>query len=236
MSDSNENWLLWEDIDRGAFMNMALDEALLLTCAKRGTVPLIRIYGWDSPAVSIGYVQDFLSAPQTGYTIVRRPTGGGVVYHDVDLTYTVVVPAGHFICGLDRIESYHVFHRAIQRVLEAFGLKSSLAESEMPAVDRKTMQCFTTPTRYDVLADGQKYAGAAQRRTREGILHQGSIKLEAANGERQALQQKLIWGVKEEFCIGFDTFSPDDELVSIADELAENKYSTPEWNRNKSKP
>ena len=54
-------------------------------------------YGWDRKSASIGYIQKFSAVEDQSYTVVRRPTGGGVVFHDVDLTYTVAVPKGHYI-------------------------------------------------------------------------------------------------------------------------------------------
>ncbi len=225
----NGNWLLWLDGSHSPYENMAIDELLLAEVARSG-MPLIRIYDWNCPSVSIGYVQKYEAAPQHGYTIVRRPTGGGVVFHDTDLTYTAVIPAPHPICALDRVESYHVFHRAVLRTLAAFGRHGQLAPNECGPVDRATMQCFTTPTRYDVVCDHTKYAGAAQRRGRDGILHQGSIALKAADGDKDALIAQLIKCFEEEFKIRFESYHPADRLLSEARQLAAGKYSRPEWN------
>jgi len=226
-----ESWWLWRDEDRSPFLNMAIDELLLVEPHYLAGLPMVRIYGWDRPAVSIGYVQNYTAAPPQGYTIVRRPTGGGVVFHDVDLTYTVVLPAAHPICRLDRMESYHVFHRAILRALAELGIHGELAPDHVAAsVDRATMQCFTTPTRYDVLGDGHKYAGAAQRRTRDGILHQGSISLQAARGDRLRLIELLIKVFGSEFHLDFKNFIPDTTLLTAATAMAATKYATSEWN------
>lgn len=233
MSD-REKWFLWEDTDRSPYMNMAIDE-LLLEKSSPGDKPLLRIYGWDTPAVSIGYVQDIAAAPLSGYTIVRRPTGGGVVYHDRDLTYTVVIPAGHHINSLDRLESYHVLHHAVLEALEELGHKDAkLSPDEMPPVDRLTMQCFTTPTRYDVMSDGRKFSGSAQRRTKKGILHQGSISLDASGGDKNLLSKTIISGFMKVLVLDFVSFVPPSALLAEASALAENKYGTDEWNIGKS--
>jgi lipoate-protein ligase A len=227
---ANAKWLLWRDGDRDPFLNMSIDELLLSHIAEFGT-PVVRIYGWDRKSVSIGYVQDYEAAPQKGYAIVRRMTGGGVVFHDKDLTYTVVVPAGHPICALDRVESYHVFHRAVKEALAGFGLEAELSTAECGAVDRATMQCFVTPTRYDVLCGGRKYAGAAQRRTRDGILHQGSIDLKASGGDSEILAEKLVRALEKQFEISFIEFNVSREFLRDAEILSEMKYSTEQWNR-----
>jgi len=227
---AHENWLLWRDISRDPYINMSIDELLLLRIAEYGT-PVVRIYGWDRKSASIGYVQDYEAAPREGYAVVRRMTGGGVVFHDKDLTYTVVIPGGHPICALDRVESYHVFHRAVKEALAGFGLQAELSASEGGAVNRATMQCFVTPTRYDVLCGGRKYAGAAQRRTRDGILHQGSIDLKASGGDSAILAEKLIKALEKQFDIGFIEFNVSREFLRDAETLAGMKYSTEQWNR-----
>ena len=224
-----KTWYLWQDGARSPFENMAIDELLLTRSAETGMV-ILRVYLWDRPSVSIGYVQNYRAAPAENYTIVRRPTGGGIVFHDIDLTYTVVVPQNHDICKLDRMESYNVFHQAVLEAAEEFGLKGTLAEAEMAPVDRSTMKCFVTPTRYDVLADNRKIAGSAQRRTRNGILHQGSIALEASSGNWQAMKDALIDGFQRSFMIEFKEFCPKKEFLVEAAILAEEKYATDEWN------
>lgn len=224
-----EKWFLWEDIDRSPYMNMAIDELLLENAASLGR-PLIRIYGWDRPSISIGYVQDYNAAKKDDFTLVRRPTGGGIVYHDNDLTYTAVIPASHKINKLDRMESYHVFHRAAMRALAFFGLNASLAELETPTPDRATMKCFTTPTRYDLICNEKKYAGAAQRRTKKGILHQGSISLEASNGNKKLLSEKLAAGIIDEFMVDYIEFAPETLFMEQAGRLADEKYASDKWN------
>jgi lipoate-protein ligase A len=225
-------WWIWHDVDRSPYLNMAIDE-LLLQHSHKWQEPLIRLYGWNCPSVSIGYVQNFTAAPQNGYKIVRRPTGGGVVLHDNDFTYTIIVPVAHPVFKLERIESYHVFHRAIKNALAELGKDTNLSEREDLPVDRATMQCFSSPTRYDVVADGIKFAGAAQRRTKNGILHQGSIKLAAADGNKNKLADFFLKNIKSEFSIQFEEFHADNDFMNEAETLSLNKYATPAWNMSK---
>lgn len=225
-----DSWQLWLDDVRSPAMNMAIDEQLLKE-AQHSVKPVLRIYGWDRPAVSIGFVQAYAAAPQKGYSIVRRPTGGGVVFHDQDLTYTVVIPLEHRICKLDRVESYREIHNAVQSAFSRLGLNTDLTSDEIPKhVDRAFMQCFTTPTRYDVVGDGKKFAGSAQRRTREGILHQGSIDLKAAHGDRKMLVQYLIEAFQTELKIEFEKFECNPDFLDTVSVLAKNKYETESWN------
>lgn len=233
MSDA---WWLWLDGTRSPAMNMAIDEQLLKE-THQSARPILRIYQWDCPAVSIGFVQAYAAAPRQGYTIVRRPTGGGVVFHDCDLTYTVVIPAGHRIYTLDRVESYREIHNAVQTAFASLGLNTMLTSTEIPKhVDRAFMQCFATPTRYDVVADGKKFAGSAQRRTREGILHQGSIDLKASGGDRKLLTQNLIKAFCSELKTEFSDFEVSPIFIDTAKALSVKKYGTEEWNIHRQAP
>ena len=237
MLEDIQKWYLWKDVDHSPKLNMAIDESLLPEIAALQK-PLLRVYGWDRPAVSIGYVQKYSAVLQKGYTIVRRPTGGGVVFHDVDLTYTVIVPSGHWIEKQNRLESYHIFHRIVIKALAALNISSSLVESSTEPVDRSTMCCFTSPTRYDVVTenegDGQsKVAGAAQRRTKYGILHQGSIVVDDISSRRERLTKFLLSAFIKELNISFIDFKPTLEFLSSAKNLAEGKYALESWNKHR---
>ncbi len=226
-----EKWYLWQDGTHSPYFNMAMDELLLEHAPEIGR-PLIRIYRWDRKAVSFGTSQLFPEdAAADGYAVVRRPTGGGVVYHDCDLTYTAVIPAGHSILQLDRMSSYKVFHQALVPALEAAGVHAALKPDETPDVDRATMQCFVSPSRFDVMTeDGGKFAGAAQRRTRAGILHQGSLMLSATGGDWDKLAQILLAALASDFGVEFENWEPDAAWLDAADALAVAKYATGEWN------
>ena len=230
----NEKWHVWRDGGRPPPVNMAVDELLLERSEFLQGRILLRIYGWDRPSISIGYSQKYCAvSAERGYAIVRRPTGGGIVYHDRDITYTVVVPAMHPIESLDRIESYHVFHRAVLRAMSAFGKKGKLADSAVHVADRATMKCFVTPTKYDVICENHKMAGSAQRRTKKGILHQGSISLEVSGGDKGRLSEELIKGFAAEFNVEFENFTVPEVFASEAEKLSSAKFATDEWNKSK---
>ena len=125
-----EPWDLWLDENHEPAWNMAADEVLLTRAAARGR-PLLRFYGWDRPAVTIGYVQNHDAAPAAGYTVIRRPTGGGVVFHDHDITYTAVFPPGHWLTRLDRMESYATVNRAVAAGLARIRIGAALANAEI---------------------------------------------------------------------------------------------------------
>lgn len=230
----NEKWHIWRDGERPPPLNMAVDELLLEKSDILHGAVLMRIYGWDRPSISIGYSQKFGAVlAESAYSVVRRPTGGGIVYHDRDLTYTIVVPSPHPIESLDRIESYHVFHRAVLRAMSAFGKQGRLADSAAFVSDRGTMRCFVTPTKYDVICENRKMAGSAQRRTKKGILHQGSISLEVSGGDRDKLAEALIKGFADEFNVDLEDFRVSPVFLKEADALSSAKFATDEWNKSK---
>ena len=223
----NEEWLIWEDSSRDPFINMALDE-LLLKNANILNKPLLRFYTWDRPSVSIGYVQKISAAPESGYTVVRRCTGGGMVFHNTDITYTAAIPLDHKLNKLSRLGSYYFFHMAIIKAFSYSGIISELAPPEQTGIDRSRMQCFTTPTRYDIVSDsGSKLAGAAQRRTKDGILHQGSINIKTGRDQFISDMKKALLS---EFGISLKSFNPECKFMVEAETLSNEKYRSPQWN------
>ena len=227
-----EPWDFWDDGAREPALNMALDEALLLTATGRGR-PLLRFYRWDRTAVTIGHIQTYRAAPAQGFVVVRRPTGGGVVFHDHDFTYSVVAPVGHWLTGLERMKSYHWVNRAVLTGLEACAVPGILEHRETPAsVDRSTMVCFQSPTRYDVMLKGRKVAGSAQRRTRDGILHQGSLHFGGPLPvPREDLSRRLCGGFRSTLRAELAEFAPTPELLELARKLADSRYATDAWTR-----
>ncbi len=151
---------------------MALDEALLETSRE----PALRFYGWQRPSVSFGYFGKFaeVKTEYEGRDLVRRWTGGGSVPHGEDLTYSLVTPASEPAFRHGPVAIYAAVHAAIRDALRREGLAAELAGAPPPKISDA---CFANPVRDDVLLGDRKIAGAAQRRTRRGFLHQGSIQL-----------------------------------------------------------
>ena len=161
-----------DDARTGAALNMAIDEALL----EHATVPILRFYGWRRPSLSFGYFGKFadIAAEMEQRDVVRRWTGGGIVLHGEDLTYSLVTPATDPASSHGPAALYAALHGAIRDALRAEGSEVELAAQ---AALKISDACFANPVRDDVMLLGRKIAGAAQRRTRGGFLHQGSIQI-----------------------------------------------------------
>ena len=218
---------------------MALDEALLRTAAQR-VRPLLRVYSWEKPSVSFGYFQKFPAHLADRYEIVRRPTGGGVVYHGDDTTYTVVVPPAHPLCAMKTADAYCALHKAVAAACGLCSREShsrpsdpiprkrfaatipSLHQAQV-ASPRGQYECFQRPVSGDVMAGGRKLAGAAQRRTKWGMLHQGSI---AARLSADQLRE----GFCRELSVVFARYESTDVEQQLAEKLTREKYSTDGWN------
>lgn len=195
-------------------LNMALDEALLA----RAREPLLRIYAWIGAPVSFGCFGRRLeiAARWPGRPLIRRWTGGGEVPHGADLTYTLIVPHPHPFASLSPAVSYRRIHECIASLLPGAVL------AERPRVP-PSGACFENAAESDVLVHDSKAAGAAQRRTRRGLLHQGSIQMAAAlpPSLRRELPRAFASSVSHrEFTAG--------ERAMAAD-LAAEKYGTSEW-------
>lgn len=168
-----ENWYVIHSGPGAPDYNMALDEALLESSAQIGH-PVLRFYSWTEPAATFGYSQKYADVARMTLLrpLVRRTTGGGLVPHDADWTYSLVFPPQHEWHRLKAAESYHRLHSWIGRAFTRLNVPATLAPTSQKEIPG---QCFAGAEKSDLLWRGRKIAGAAQRRARSGLLIQGSI-------------------------------------------------------------
>ena len=226
------NTLRWYFLESGpgdyAF-NMAMDEALMLT-APHLDRPVLRFYGWTEPAASFGYFQKYAEIERMTplRPLVRRPTGGGLVPHDADWTYSLVFPPSIDWYSLSATDSYRQAHEWIRAALAKLNLITLLAPTCCKTLPG---QCFQGHEQYDLLWQGRKIAGAAQRRTREGLLIQGSLQSRGLSLDRADWQRAM----REVACVDQDAnwlaFEPDSLLTERVHDLAQQKYSQASYNR-----
>jgi lipoate-protein ligase A len=223
-----------DQASHSAAINMAIDEAILDST----TAPLIRFYRWQSPAVSFGYFGRFADVidQQGERDLVRRWTGGGIVFHGNDLTYSLVIPANHVLFAESSAAIYQKVHSALVDALAETGQRGIVAggddsgswqASAMPAktgISDAGYSCFANPVRADVMMNGRKVAGAAQRRTRRGLLQQGSI-------QGVDLGDRLAARFAQALSTNGHEYESDDHLLKRASELAQQKYATEIWMR-----
>lgn len=226
--------LAWGLVDSGCCdydFNMAMDESLLSFAAATGQ-PVLRFYGWNQPAASFGYFQKIADVEKLTNLrpLVRRPTAGGIVPHDADWTYSVAVPTTNAWYELKAVESYRRVHEWAQAALGRLGIQSSLASC---ALKPGPGQCFVGYEQFDLLWHGRKIAGAAQRRTRDGLLIQGSLQPPPTVNApaREQWQQAMAACGTESFGITWAPLNPQADFEGNVRALAQTKYSQDAYNR-----
>ncbi len=166
--------------------NMRLDREFLENLDFRG-LPILHFYRWDSPSATYGHFVapsqyfDLGQADRFRLKLAKRPTGGGIVFHIWDLAFSFLMPSNHRAFSSNTLSNYQFVNEAVLKaVTELFDLKGTASiipeNFPSPVMDCKNF-CMAKPTQYDVVYQGMKIAGAAQRRTRLGYLHQGTISL-----------------------------------------------------------
>ncbi len=175
----------WKILDTGrrpAKENMAIDKELLQKM-KPGDPPILHFYEWKGDAATHGYFLDpgkYLdldAAEKFGLSLARRPTGGGIIFHVSDLAFSVLVPADFPHFSTNTLDNYDFINHRVKCGVKTFFESdlSLLPEDPSPLDEHCRHFCMAKPTQYDVMLGGRKIAGAAQRRQKQGYLHQGSI-------------------------------------------------------------
>jgi lipoate-protein ligase A len=159
----NEQWRLLKTEGNTAFTNMAIDRAVLVSNSEGKVPPTVRFFTWSPPAISIGYFQslkeevDLEACDRLGVNYVRRITGGGAVFHDEELTYSIVIPESHSEIPKNIMESYGRICGALIK-----GLKQLDIESKYVPIN-------------DIIVDKRKISGNAQTRKMKTVLQHGTI-------------------------------------------------------------
>jgi lipoyl(octanoyl) transferase len=220
----------WHYINSGkgdAAFNMALDEALLESVAHLG-VPVLRCYGWTQPAATFGYFQHFAEIERATLLrpLIRRPTGGGLVPHDADWTYSLAFPPGHEWHSLRAEDSYRSVHEWIQRAFARLNVATEVA----PCCKKTTPgQCFIGHEKFDLLWHSKKIAGAAQRRNKLGLLIQGSVQPPPISLAREAWESAMQAAAPR--AVGWSELVVTSELLARAQQLATEKYAQATYNQ-----
>ncbi|MHA2140051.1 MAG: lipoate--protein ligase family protein [Candidatus Thorarchaeota archaeon] len=245
------------DLDTNdAYMNMAIDESIMLAVEADNVPPTLRFYRWKPSAVSIGTFQgmreevdlEFCKSREIDY--IRRITGGGAVYHDYEgeITYSIILPKGHKLAPEDILESYRILCGGVVSGLEHLGI-----EAEFKPIN-------------DVIAGGKKVSGNAQTRRHSCVLQHGTTLLDLdvetmfsiLKVPQEKISDKMIADVKERVTsvrgllgreVTFEDLREALELgfakalgvklvheelsaneTASAERIAANRYSRDEWN------
>jgi lipoate-protein ligase A len=188
-----EQWRLLQTGFNTAFANMAIDRAILVANSDGKVPSTVRFYGWVPPAISIGYFQglteevDLDACKKFGVDCVRRITGGGAVFHDKELTYSIVIPESHPEIPKNIINSYGRICGAIMKGLQNLGIESEYAPIN------------------DIITGGKKISGNAQTRKLGTVLQHGTVLMDVDVDKmfsllkvpNEKIKDKLIKDVKQ---------------------------------------
>lgn len=161
--------------------NMAIDEAILIHHQQGKVPPTIRFYGWEPAACSIGYFQkirkelDIEEITNQGFSYVRRITGGRTVFHDQELTYSLIVSEQHPLYSLSVTKSYLQISRGLLAGFAELGMEAAIAQPLRNRGRIESSACFDTASDYEIEILGKKVVGSAQTRQRGVLLQHGSI-------------------------------------------------------------
>jgi len=244
--------------------NMAVDEAMLLAHSAGLTIPTLRLYRWSPPAVSIGLLQPIESISeeacrQLGFNIVRRPSGGGAVLHQHEITYAVVVDGRVCPEGSSVMATYRWLAKGLTAGLRKLGIEASLSNSNdrnCPSQHLIASFCFARTSAADLTVEGLKLGGSAQARRRHFLLQHGSIPLRldtetieqifGLSGRKnftcleEVLEREvspcefveaLVAGFSEALGVSFIVSGLTPIELRLAEILFQHKYNTEEWTR-----
>jgi len=236
-----------------AYFNMGLDEAILESVASGKTLPTLRLYGWDPPAISLGYFQGALEEVDVeacglqGVDLVRRITGGGAVFHAAEVTYSIVIPEGHPLAPASILDSYSLLCSGIVTGLNTLRVKAEFAPIN------------------DIISGGRKISGNAQTRKKGCLLQHGTIILKvdvekmfsllkvpkekalgkmiddvkarvtslsdilARDVEFEEVSNALREGFRRALTLDLEDGEPNQDELAAATFLAQTKFSTKAW-------
>ena len=257
-TDQIQRWRLIDSGSASARWNMAVDEALL-RCFGVNDTPILRLYRWQSASLSFGrfshpketLVWEQLQNGQIDYA--RRVTGGGILVHGDDLSYTLIIPRA-FVEKFGVKESYRYLCGFLLTLYKGLGLDAAFSH-DRHLKEQTSDICLAGKERYDIVIDNKKIGGNAQRHTREGVLQHGTVTLSIDTASFEPLFQgdsglcdaatlfnrgvilsheQLKEALLKAFC---DTFKTEllDSLLSrdeaaYAKKLYNEKYTTEAWN------
>ena len=241
------------------YTNMAIDEAILIGLNEGVSEPILRIYKWDPPTISIGYFQkiddiDTEKCQKDGIMIVRRLTGGRAVLHDIELTYSILFTNEDFK-PFKKKEIFQYIASALTESLTMLGIDAKMAEKSRG--DLKSPNCFASPAQYEIeTSEKQKLIGSAQVIKGKVVLQHGAIPLTSAYSRIDKYLKKNKSGIKSATSLsersgrkiedkdllkalkeGFKRFFPLEESsltkyeMDLTEKLVKEKYSTDRWNR-----
>lgn len=179
-------WQLIESVGLSAEEIMAKDFELLNQLDGESQI-ILHFYEWAKPSLTYGYFinpskhLNINALKKEGIDFAKRPTGGGIIFHLGDFAFSILIPAHHPCISLNPLANYHYINNHISHIVcELTKKKHSIELLKQGTTQTRSNVdafCMAKPTQYDIIIDGKKIGGAAQRKTKKGLLHQASLSL-----------------------------------------------------------
>jgi len=202
--------------------NMAIDEFLFLESAKRKYNGNLRFYFWNKPTISLGYFQnlneiiDLDKCKKLGIDIVRRITGGGAIYHNDEITYSITTFLPNPTISTDIDMSYKILESFLIEGISELGISVKYRDICFNQYDN--FYCFANPSKYDIVFNGKKLVGSAQRRSKKSFLQHGSILISINDVDK-------MFSVFKDFYNKEDLIKEFKEKVTSLEELLKGKIN-----------
>jgi len=217
------------------FEQMAADEIM---CDSRPEKFILRFYNWKKPGITFGYSQRHnfvadavIEEGKQNFSMTRRPTGGGIVYHETDLTFSFIFHyPGEFF---KPVETYKRIHHAINSQYALAGKNLNLLEKKESNYDinNPIMDCFQKPVDMDILCEGKKALGGALRKFGDYMLYQASLQLNKVRENADFHKDIIAKAFSKEFNIDWIDEKLNESQLETLKKLVESKYLTDEWNK-----
>lgn len=198
---------------------MAVDEFLLSRAEEEGRSPVLRLYSFDPPAITLGYHQDpekvldLDSVRDDGIDLVRRITGGRALLHDGELTYSVCASLDSPFFGQGLQKTFIDISMSLVDALRKLGVDAAISDGKKyGGRTESSSPCLVSSSRHEITASGKKLVGSAQRRTARAFIQHGSILLRPAS-ERIAAYLKGDWSSLSDMVTSLRTEMGDDPSV-----------------------
>ena len=220
--NTNKNFRLIFSNTLSARENMATDEALFASFDEN-SLPIFRVYDWEK-SFTIGISQNFSKFldkkkfDEYNNNYSKRITGGGILFHGHDISYSLLIP-NSYLKGLSVKQSYEKICTFLLEFYKNLGLNAIYVKDDKNTTLSKSEFCQVGFEAYDILVDGKKIGGNAQRRTKKFIFQHGSIPLRAVENKKEIgysleqlnihleskeAKQKMINSFKKTFNVTFE--------------------------------
>ena len=241
--------------------NMAVDEFLFRSLGDDPQTYL-RFYTWERPTASLEYSQDIRKVvdveycQKNGIDIVRRMTGGKLVLHHKEVTYSLCSSDSQIFTST-LMDSYRLISEALMRGFNKMGLKPCLADAPPNSYVKGNLPCFSYPARDEIEIQGKKIVGSAQKRTGSKFIQHGSIPLEEDEGLLESVSaleknkskvrmislsqalgrkvlfdwavERLISGISESFRVAMTPKVFNTEEKELISKIQKERYASNDW-------